>query len=308
LAELDVVTGAFSYTGRAIAERLLEAGGRVRTLSRRAAREDPLARWVETARLQFANEEALTAALREARRLYVTYWIRFEHGAETFERAVENTRALFRAALAAGVERVVYVSVTNPAEASRLPYFRGKARVERDLAACGLAYAVVRPTLVFGAGDLLVNNIAWILRRSPLFPIAGDGRYRVQPVSVEDVAEICVSAAERGENETVDAAGPETYEYGDLVRAIAEAVGSGARLVHVSPRVALGLARALGRARRDVVLTAEELKGLMASLLVSADPPRGRASFREWLAAAGPSLGRSYVSELDRNFRPYAPL
>jgi uncharacterized protein YbjT (DUF2867 family) len=308
LADLDVVTGAFSYTGRAIAERLLEAGRRVRTLSRRAEPEDPLAQYVEVAPLQFADESALAESLRGARRLYVTYWIRFQRGPETFERAVENTRALFRAALAAGVERVVHVSVTNPDEASPLPYFRGKARLERDLAATGLSFAIVRPTLVFGAHDLLVNNMAWIVRRSPLFPIAGDGRYRVQPVSVEDVAEICVTAAERGEDVTLDAAGPETFEYVELVRAIAGAVGSRARIVHVSSRLALALAGTLGRLRRDVVLTAEELAGLMDSLLVSAAPPLGRASFREWLAAAGPALGRSYVSELDRNFRPYAPL
>ena len=70
----------------------------------------------------------------------------------------------------------------------------------------------------------------------------------------------------------------------------------------------LALARATGAVRRDVLLTAEELAGLRASLLVSDLPPLGRASFSSWVAANGESLGRGYVSELARNFRPYDPL
>ena len=240
--------------------------------------------------------------------LYNTYWIRFERGESTFARAVENTRVLFRAAAEAGVERVVHVSVTNAASDSPFPYFRGKAEVERDLAASGLPYAIVRPTLVFGSEDILVNNIAWILRRFPVFLVPGDGTYRVQPVSVADTAEICVAAAASVRGQAVDAAGPDTYAFEELVRLVAEAVGSRARLVRSSPRVALGLSGLAGRLRRDVVLTRDELGGLMASLLVSGEPPRGRERFDEWLRGKGDRLGRRYVSELARNFRPYAPV
>jgi uncharacterized protein YbjT (DUF2867 family) len=198
--------------------------------------------------------------------------------------------------------------VTNPAEDSPLPYFRGKARLERDIAASGLSHAIVRPTLVFGPRDILVNNVAWGLRRAPVFPIAGDGSYRVQPVSVEDTAMICVDAAGREENIVLDAAGPEMISYGELVRLVAESVGSRARIVHWPARVVLAIARATGAFRRDVLLTAEELAGLQASLLVSDQPPLGRARFSSWVAANGETLGRGYVSELARNFRPYDPL
>lgn len=161
----------------------------------------------------------------------------------------------------------------------------------------------MRPTLVFGAGDLLVSNIAWILRRFPVFVVPGDGSGRVQPVSAEDVAKIAVTATG-----TVDAAGPETYTFDELVRLVAAAVGRPRALVHVAPRLALALGRVVGAVQRDVVLTAGEAAGLRASLLVSHEPPRGRDSFRDWLAANGDGLGRRYVSELRRNFRPYAPL
>ena len=305
---MDVVTGAFSFTGRAIAEELLRRGRAVRTLTRRDAPGEPLAGRIERAELQFRDEDALRRSLDGADTLYNTYWVRFERGATTFERAVANTRILFAAARAAGVRRVIHVSVTNPALGSALPYFRGKAEVERDLASSGLAHAIVRPTLVFGPRDILVNNIAWGLRRSPVFPVAGDGGYRVQPVSVEDVASICADAAERGENIVLDAAGPETIGYEELVRLVAGAVGSRSRIVHWPRGRVLAAARVAGALRRDVLLTDEELAGLEASLLVSEAPPLGTASFRSWVAANGETLGRGYVSELARNFRPYHPL
>ena len=305
---MDVVTGAFSFTGRAIAEELLGRGRTVRTLTRRDGRGDPLAARIERAELQFRDENALRRALGGVDTLFNTYWVRFAHGATTFDRAVENTRVLLRAAKAAGARRVVHVSVTNPSLASALPYFRGKAEVERDVAGSGLSYAIVRPTLVFGPRDILVNNIAWGLRRSLVFPIAGDGSYRVQPVSVEDTATICVDAGSGAEDVVLDAAGPETISYEELVRLVAAAVGSRARIVHWPSRLVLALARVTGLVRRDVLLTAEELEGLCASLLVSAQPPLGRASFSSWVAANGEALGRGYVSELARNFRPYDPL
>lgn len=305
---MDVVTGAFSFTGRAIAEELLDRGRKVRTLTRRDAVGDPLAALIERAELQFRDEEALRSALVGVDTLFNTYWVRFAHGATTFDRAVDNTRLLVRAAKSAGARRIVHVSVTNPSVASSLPYFRGKAEVERDVADSGLSYAIVRPTLVFGPRDILVNNIAWGLRRSSVFPIAGDGTYRVQPISVEDTATICADAAVGEENAVLDAAGPETMSYEELVRLVAAAVGSKARIVHWPARLVLALARATGAVRRDVLLTAEELAGLRASLLVSDEPPLGRARFRSWVAANGEALGRGYVSELARNFRPYDPL
>ena len=303
MPELAVVTGAFSFTGSFVAERLLAVGVAVRTLSRRDDPSHPLHGRVELAPLQFADEAALVESLRGARTLYNTYWIRFEHGGSTFDRAVSNTRLLFRAARTAGVERVVHVSVSNPSEGSPLPYFRGKARCEQALAESGLEHAIVRPTLVFGPRDILVSNIAWILRRFPVFLVPGDGRYRLQPVSAEDVAEIAVTA-----EGTVDAAGPEVYTFDELVRAIGAAVGCPRRLVHVPTMAALAVGAAVGLARRDAILTRDEAAGLAAELLVSHVPPLGRASFRDWLPANGDGLGRRYVSELARNFRPYEPL
>jgi NADH dehydrogenase len=298
----DVVTGAFSYTGRHIAEALLARGRSVRTLTRRPApARHPLADRIEAAPLRF--DGSLVDSLRGADTLYNTYWVRFERGSVSFDLAVANSLALFRAARAAGVRRIVHLSVSNPSLESPLPYFRGKAEVEHLLHETGVSHAIVRPTLVFGPEDLLVNNIAWILRRFPVFLVPGDGRYEVQPVSVRDTARIAVDAGEREDDVVLDAAGPERWTFQELVRLIARAVGSRARIMRGSPRVALTLTRAAGVPLRDVVLTREELAGLMDGLLLSHEPPLGVERFDAWLDRHASELGRRYVSELARNFR-----
>ena len=302
MAELDVVTGAFSYTGRHIAETLLTRGRRVRTLTRRPPDPaHPLASRVEVASLAF--DDSLVESLRGADTLYNTYWVRFERGATTFDRAVENTAALFRAARLAGLRRVVHISVANPDLDSPFPYFRGKAQTEEALRASGVSHAIVRPTLVFGAEDILVNNIAWALRHLPVFLIAGDGRSEVQPVSVRDTASICVQAGARDDEVILDAAGPQSWAFDDFVRLVRREVGGRARVWHSSPRIALGVARIAGLFLRDVIVTRHELDALEAGLLVSHEPPRGTDRFDEWLAESGDTLGRSYTSELARNFR-----
>jgi nucleoside-diphosphate-sugar epimerase len=300
----DVVTGAYSYTGRFIASRLLADGRQVRTLSRRPRGPDDLD--LPTAPLQFKDVAALVESLRGAETLYNTYWIRFAHAGTTFDRAVENTRVLFRAALEAGVGRIVHISVTKACQNSPYPYFRGKAAVEQELSTLGLPYAIVRPTLVFGPHDILVNNIAWILRRFPLFLVPGRGEYCVQPVAVEDVAALAVEAAGSSGNPVLDAAGPDTLTFDELVRAVRAGVGSRARIVHSGVAPALGLTRLAGLFLRDIVLTRDEALALMDSLLVSEGAPTGSARFGDWLAQNAEVLGRSYVSELTRNWEGLA--
>lgn len=299
---LDVVTGAFSFTGRYIAEALLARGRRVRTLTRQPAPpRHPLAQSIEAAPLRF--DDSLAESLRGADTLYNTYWVRFERGPQTFARAVENTRLLVDAARRAGVHRIVHVSVANPDLFSPFPYYRGKAETEAIVRDSGTSHAIVRPTLVFGPRDILVNNIAWGLRHVPFFLVAGDGSYEVQPVSVRDVAAISVEAGAAGGDVVVDAAGPATWSFDVFVRLIADAVGSPAWIAHASPGITLAAGRVASHALHDVLLTRDELGALMAGLLVSHESPRGRDRFDEWIVENAASVGRRYTSELKRNFR-----
>ncbi|TAK57538.1 MAG: NAD-dependent epimerase/dehydratase family protein [Dehalococcoidia bacterium] len=303
MAELHVVTGAFGFTGSRVARRLLDRGIAVRTLTGHADRASPLHDLVDIRPLQFADERQLAADLAGARVLYNTYWVRFPYHGVTYDTAVDNSRALVRAAQAAGVERIVHVSITNPDEASRFGYFRGKALVERAIRESTLSHAILRPAVLFGDQGILINNIAWLLRRFPLFVMPGSGEYRLQPIFVDDLAELAVEHGARADNTTTDAIGPETYTFDELVRAIAEVLHSRSRIVHTPPLLAFELSRIVGFLRRDVILTREEVDGLMANLLVTSSPPAGHTKLSEWLRANAATLGRAYQSELARHYR-----
>ncbi len=301
--EFDVVTGAFGYTGRYITKRLLSTGRTVRTLTSRSEAESPFETRVRAFPFNFGNPEHLKETLRGTKTLFNTYWVRFPRGRVTFELAVENTKILIQCAKDAGVRRIVHVSIANAADKSPLPYFRGKGLLENAIKQSGLSYAIVRPTLVFGLEDILTNNIGWFLRNLPIFGIPGSGQYRVQPIFVGDLADIMVRTAESEENIVVDAVGPETFTFEEMVRLIAAKIQSRAKIVHVPPWLALLVTRLTGFFVGDVILTTGELAGLMADLLISDRPPMANTRFSEWLAENAGNVGTRYSSELRRHYK-----
>ncbi len=296
---LNVITGAFGFTGSYIARRLLAMGERVRTLTNHPRAGAAF----ETAPLDFQDTQGLARSMAGPTVLYNTYWVRFAYGEVDHATAVENTRRLIRAAEEAGVKRIVHVSITNPSSDSALPYFKGKAEVEDAIRSSSLSYAILRPAVVFGKEDILINNIAWMLRRFPLFAIPGAGDYGLQPIFVEDLAELAVAAGHGRENMVIDAVGPETYKYDDLVRLIRSTADSRSRIVHLSPSLVWAASRFLGWLVHDVVLTKDEVSGLMANLLVSKQAPTGKTSLRSWLGDNAEAIGTRYASELARHYR-----
>ncbi len=298
--ELHAVTGAFGYSGRYIARRLLAAGHRVITLTNSLHRENPFGDRVKAYPFNFQKPEELANTLRGVSVIYNTYWVRFNHPAFTHAEAIENTRTLFSAARDAGVERIVHVSITNPSEGSRLEYFRGKAQLEAALKASGLSYAILRPAVLFGKEDVLINNIAWVLRRFPVFAVFGDGDYRLQPIYVDDLAELAVERGASREDVVVDAIGPETFTYRELVTTIGRAIGKPRTIISIPPSAGYYLAVLLGKLMGDVVLTRDEVEGLMAGLLSVDARPAGTTSLTSWAAEHGDSLGTRYSSELAR--------
>ena len=300
VADPCVVTGAFGYSGKYITTRLLAAGARVRTLTNSLQRQNPFGTGVEAHPYNFDRPDELVRSLRGARVLFNTYWVRFDHTDFTHTQAVGNTLRLFEAARQAGIERVIHVSITNPSLESALPYFRGKAQLESALRESGLSYAILRPTVLFGREDILINNIAWMLRRFPIFGVFGDGNYQLQPIFVGDLALLAVEAAGSVENVVVDAIGPETFTYRELVTVIGDAIGRRRPIVSIPPALGVAVGRLVGTVVGDVVVTREEVAGLMQNLLVTASPPAGRTALSQWILEHGESLGRRYSSELAR--------
>jgi uncharacterized protein YbjT (DUF2867 family) len=297
---IHAVTGAFGFSGSRIARRLLEAGHEVVTLTNSPDRPSDVRGAVRVEPLDTRQPETLGRSLHGVSVLYNTYWVRFDHGSFGFDQAVRNSAALFEAARRAGVGRVVHISITNPSERSRWPYFRGKARLERELRESGLAHSILRPAVLFGEGAILINNIAWALRRLPVFGLFGDGRYRLDPIHVDDLARLAVEEGEAVGNRVIDAVSPDSFRFGDLVEAVGRAIGRRRPRVPLPPAVGYAFGRLLGRLVGDVLVTRDEIGALMAGLLHVESPALGRMRLREWLDETAPRLGRRYASELGR--------
>jgi uncharacterized protein YbjT (DUF2867 family) len=301
--QLDIVTGAFSYSGAAIARELLQRGHHVRTLTGHPERA-PAGSPIDSHPLDFGAEQELTSSMAGAHTLYNTYWVRFAHGEMSHELAVANSKVLFAAAGAAGVRRIVHISITHPSLTSADSYFRGKAEVEQALAGCGVPYAVARPAVLFGGDGVLVNNMAWLLRRLPVFAIGGRGEYRVRPIHIDDLARLCADlGASLDPAVIVDAVGPQSLTFRQMVAEIRDAVGSRSLLVPVPGAMIPAMAAMLNLALRDTLLTGAEYVSMAAGRADSAGPANGEVVFTDWVRAHGDELGRRYANELDRHFR-----
>lgn len=294
------ITGAFGYSGRYIASGLLEEGQEVITLTNSAARAGELQGRIPAFPLNFQDVDGLARSLRGVDVLYNTYWVRFNDRHFTHAEAVRNTRTLFEAARRAGVGRIVHVSITNPRRGCGLEYFEGKAELEEALAGTGIPHTILRPTVLFGREDILINNIAWTLRHFPIFPVFGDGEYKLQPIHVEDLAQLAIAGGKATGNLIVNAIGPETFTYRGLAAAVAQALGLRARIVPVYPRLGYACGWLIGLCMSDRFITWEEVLGLSGNYLYVDDQPTGTTRLSEWMRDNAATLGKRYASELRR--------
>ncbi len=296
----QAVTGAFGYSGKYIARRLLDKGHKVITITNSVNRNNPFGEKLSAFPFNFNNPEKLTETLKGVSVLYITYWVRFNHKMFTHSDAVRNTIILFNAAIKAGVERIVYISITNPSEDSHLEYFSGKGKLETILKDFGISYAILRPAVLFGKEDILINNIAWALRRLPVIGIFGDGQYRIQPIYVDDLAEIAVHEGENRNNKVINCIGPETFTYRSLIETIGEIIGKKRLTIPVPPLIGYIVGRIIGNIVNDTFITREEIDGLMSDLLYVDSHPTGNTKLTDWARVHANSLGLRYSSELAR--------
>ena len=295
-----VLTGALGYTGKSVAERLIEQGVRLRTLTNSQDRPNPFGDAIDIKPLAFDNPDTLTKSLEGADVLYNTYWVRFNHKLFTFEKAIANTKILFEAAKQAGVKRIVHVSILHAEEADELGYYKGKHELEDALVETNIPHAIVRPGVLFGRSDILINNIGWVLRHMPIFGVFGDGTYKLRPIHVDDMAKLLITQAKGNHNSTVDAVGPETFTYIELVRTLAGILQKRRPIIRLSPTLGYAISKLLNPFDRDIIITKEEIDGLMRGLLDSDQPATGSIKLTEWAKQHRETLGRRYASEVGR--------
>ncbi|MCI5158121.1 MAG: NAD-dependent epimerase/dehydratase family protein, partial [Candidatus Electrothrix sp. AUS1_2] len=265
--ELHAVTGAFGYSGKSIARKLLDEGHEVMTITNSRKRKNSFGDQIKAYPFHFDEPEKLTESLRGVSVLYNTYWVRFNHRNFTFAEAVRNTETMFKAAKEAGVRKIVHVSITNPSIDSPLEYFSGKARLEQALRESGLSYAILRPGVLFGKEDILINNIAWAVRHIPVSLVFGDGAYKLQPMYVDDLADLAVQQGKGRENTIINAIGPETFTYRELLETVAEIIGKRRPIISVPPSIGWLTGWLAGKFLNDVLITRDEIEGLMSNLL-----------------------------------------
>ena len=173
--------------------------------------------------------------------------------------------------------------------------------MEKALKETGVSHAILRPTVLFGKEDILVNNIAWALRRLPIFGVFGDGSYKLQPIYVDDLADLAVRQGRSRDDAVIDAIGPETFTYRELVTTISQILGLRRRwILSLPPSVGYFAGTILGTMMGDVLITWEEILGLMDDLLYVDSPPTGSTRLTDWVAEHSETLGRHYASELAR--------
>ncbi len=301
--DLHVVTGALGYTGKALTQRLLADGLRVRTLTNSPSRPNPFGDRLEIHPLAFDNPDALARSLQGATVLHNTYWVRFNHRLFTFEQAVANTKRLFDAARQAGVQRIVHVSILNAEKADDLAYYKGKHELEGALRASGIPHSILRPGVLFGRGDILVNNIAWLLRRFPIFGLFGDGSYKLRPLHVDDMAALMHAHAAMTGNLSADAVGPETFTFRALVEQTAQIIGVRKPIVSMNETIGYLASKLINPFVGDIIITWEEILGLMRDLLDSKQPAAGPTRLTDWAQQHRGTLGLKYASEVGRRVK-----
>lgn len=298
--DIHTVTGAFGYSGKYIAKRLIDTGYQVSTLTNSINRTNPFGDKIRVFPFNFDNPEKLIDSLRGVSVLYNTYWVRFNYSDFTHSLAVNNTLRLFDAAKKAGVKRIIHVSITNPSENSHLEYFKGKAILERALIDSGIPYTILRPAVLFGKEDILINNIAWFLRKFPVFGVFGDGNYRLQPIYVDDLAKLAIDYGQKTRDYIIDAIGPETFTYRGLIEEIGNAIGKQKPIISIPPKIGYFIGSIVGKITGDVVITKEEIEGLMSDLLCTDSSPTGWTKLSIWLRENSSSVGIKYAGELAR--------
>jgi NADH dehydrogenase len=298
--QLHAITGAFGFSGKYIAQKLLYKGRQVITITNSGNRPNPFGEKLQAFPFYFDNPEKQVEILKGVSVLYITYWVRFNHKMFSHADAVRNTTTLFESAAKANVERIIYVSITNPSEDSHLEYFSGKGKLERILKNLGVSYSILRPAVLFGKEDILINNIAWALRKLPVFGVFGNGQYRLQPIYVGDLAEIAVQEGESRENNIINCIGPETFTYRALVETIGGIIGKKRLIIPVPPLLGYMAGSLVGKVVKDLFITREEIDGLMADLLYVDSPVTGKTKLTEWARKHADRLGLHYKSELER--------
>lgn len=228
-----LVAGGTGFTGRAVVRALRERGHRVRVLSRGTGNPWEADAGVEVAPGDVRDRSSLDGPMAGVR--CVISCVQFPgHPVEVRSQGLtydeydrKGTENLVAAADAAGVTRFIYVSGAGVGEGRREEWFVAKDRAENAVRASGIEWVIVRPSWMYGPGDRALNKFAAIARFSPVVPLTSMGNNTVQPVHVDDVAEVVARCVDKPDTtcQVIGVAGPQTLTMREIVRTLLRALG-----------------------------------------------------------------------------------
>jgi uncharacterized protein YbjT (DUF2867 family) len=220
------VFGGTGFVGRRVVRHLRESGTRVRIVSRhRGLGEDA---GIEQIAADAHDQRSVDAAVASADGVVNAISLYVEHAGDTFHSVhVEAAAKIARAARQAGIRRFVHVSGIGANTASPSPYIRSRGEGEAAVQTAFPGAVIVRPAAMFAPDDAFLTTILRLLRSLPAYPIFGDGRTRLQPVYVEDVATAIAQILRQRQKPypIYELAGPQVYSYEELLRTVARIAG-----------------------------------------------------------------------------------
>ena len=240
---LVLVTGATGFLGRRVVPELLARHHEVRCLVHTPGSERLLDQGgIDIHYGSITDRESLNHAMHGVQSVVnLVGIIRPRRGVSFDQMHRSGTANVVEAAKEAGAREIVQVSAMGATTDPKYPYLSTKRLGELAVAGSGLEYVILRPSVIFGRGDEFLTPLAGLVRLGPVVPVIGDGRNRMQPVAVEDVAACVASSVGNSliRSKTINVGGPQRLSYDDLLEEVALAMGKRIRRVHVPALFAL---------------------------------------------------------------------
>lgn len=257
------VLGAGGFIGTYLALNLIQMGYRLSLLSHRKDPDFISPRGqIETHQGSIEDEKSLVNCFRACEMVYHLVGIIAETKTKTFQKTVaDGTAKVVSAAKKTGVNKLFYLSALGAAENAETRYHQSKWQAEQHVTNSGLDYVIFRPSIVYGVEDKFINMIARMIRRSPLVPIIGDGKYKLQPVYVEELCAVMAMASKKESacGRIFDIGGPEQLTYLEIVDIIKRTLNLKRGTVHIPLALARMAAYILERILKPAPLTRDQL-------------------------------------------------
>lgn len=259
------VTGATGFVGRNLVNRLLKDNHEVTVLAHHKSGENLFDNRVRLFTGSVSNIAEMVPVFQNSLIVFHLVGIITETRKNTFEKTVaQGTRNLVAASREANVKKIIYLSALGTSADAETAYHKTKYQAERAIKESGLDWTIFRASVIYGKNDGFLRTMSSVIKFLPFIPIFGDGKYKMQPVFIEDLTDVLTKALvyPLSSRQTIDIGGPEQLEYVMVMEMIKKALRKRRLNFHIPFAVIMPGAAILERVLRPAPLTVDMLKML----------------------------------------------